>query len=276
MKLRDILEYQLIKTENFTITTYTLLEVIIILIITWLLLWTIKKVFFGRIKSKRIDKGIGYSVYTILKYIIWVIAISLVLDSIGVKITILIAGSAALLVGIGFGLQQFFKDLLSGVLLLFERSLKVGDVVQLEEIVGRVKEIGLRTSKIITRDNITVIIPNSKFVEDNVINWSAIDVLTRFHVEVGVAYGSDVKLVEKVLLDCAKAYKDIASDPTPFVRFNDFGESSLDFQLFFWTHNSFWVENIKSDLRFAIDKAFREHKIQIPFPQRDVHIKQKP
>lgn len=276
MKLRDILEYQLIKTESFTITTYTLLEVIIILIITWLLLWTIKKVFFGRIKSKRIDKGIGYSVYTILKYIIWVIAISLALDSIGVKITILIAGSAALLVGIGFGLQQFFKDLLSGVLLLFERSLKVGDVVQLEEIVGRVKEIGLRTSKIITRDNITVIIPNSKFVEDNVINWSAIDVLTRFHVEVGVAYGSDVKLVEKVLLDCAKAYKDIASDPTPFVRFNDFGESSLDFQLFFWTHNSFWVENIKSDLRFAIDKAFREHKIQIPFPQRDVHIKQKP
>lgn len=275
MKLKDILEYELIKTENFTITPYTLLEVIIILIITWLLLWTIKKVFFRRIKSKHIDKGIGYSVYTILKYIIWVIAISLVLDSIGVKITILIAGSAALLVGIGFGLQQFFKDLLSGVLLLFERSLTVGDVVQLEEIIGRVKEIGLRTSKIITRDNITVIIPNSKFVEDNVINWSAIDVLTRFHVDVGVAYGSDVKLVEKVLLDCAKVYKDIASDPTPFVRFNDFGESSLDFQLYFWTHNSFWVENIKSDMRFAIDKAFREHKIQIPFPQRDVHIKQK-
>jgi small-conductance mechanosensitive channel len=91
-----------------------------------------------------------------------------------------------------------------------------------------------------------------------------------------VAYGSDVKLVEKVLLDCAKAYKDIASDPTPFVRFNNFGESSLDFQLYFWTHNSFWVENIKSDMRFAIDKAFREHKIQIPFPQRDVHMKQKP
>ena len=273
MKLKDILEYELIKTGNFTITPYTLLEVIIILIITWLLLWTIKKVFFGRIKSKRIDKGIGYSVYTILKYLIWVIAISLALDSIGVKITILIAGSAALLVGIGFGLQQFFKDLLSGVLLLFERSLMVGDVVQLEEIIGRVKEIGLRTSKIITRDNITVIIPNSRFVEDNVINWSAIDVLTRFHVDVGVAYGSDVKLVEKVLLDCAKAYKDIASDPTPFVRFNDFGESSLDFQLYFWTHKSFWVENIKSDMRFAIDKAFREHKIQIPFPQRDVHMK---
>lgn len=276
MKLKDILEYELIKTGNFTITPYTLLEVIIILVITWLLLWTIKKVFFRRISSKLIDKGIGYSVYTILKYIIWVIAITLTLDSIGVKITILLAGSAALLVGIGFGLQQFFKDLLSGVLLLFERSLTVGDVVQLEEIIGRVKEIGLRTSKIITRDNITVIIPNSKFVEDNVINWSAIDVLTRFHVDVGVAYGSDVKLVEKVLLDCAKAYKDIASNPTPFVRFNNFGESSLDFQLYFWTHNSFWVENIKSDMRFAIDKAFREHKIQIPFPQRDVHIKQKP
>lgn len=273
MKLKDVLEYELIKTESFTITPYTLLEIVLVLVVTWLLLWTIKRIFFRRIKSKRIDKGIGYSVYTFLKYLVWIIAIVLILDSIGVKITILIAGSAALLVGIGFGLQQFFKDLLSGVLLLFERSLTVGDVVQLDEIVGRVKEIGLRTSKIITRDNITMIIPNSKFIEDNVINWSAINELTRFYVTVGVAYGSDVKLVEKVLLDCAKTHTDIAPDPKPFVRFNDFGESSLDFQLYFWTYNSFWVENIKSDLRFAIDEAFRKHKIQIPFPQRDVHMK---
>jgi small-conductance mechanosensitive channel len=149
----------------------------------------------------------------------------------------------------------------------------VGDVVELEGDVGIVKEIGFRTTKIENRDNIILIIPNSKFIGENVINWSHIEQKTRFSVDVGVAYGSDVELVKKVLLECARDHQEVTEYPKPFVRFDDFGNSSLDFQLFFWTDNAFRVENIKSDLRFAIDKKFRENKITIPFPQRDVHIK---
>ena len=139
--------------------------------------------------------------------------------------------------------------------------------------IGKVKEITFRTTKIETRDNIILIVPNSKFLDSNVINWSHIQKRTRFYVQVGVAYGSDVELVEKVLLESTNNHKDISKTPKPFVRFYDFGSSSLDFQVYFWTDKSFEVENIKSDLRFEIDKQFRKNKIQIPFPQRDVHIK---
>jgi small-conductance mechanosensitive channel len=197
----------------------------------------------------------------------------MILDTLGIRLTLLLAGSAALLVGIGLGLQQVFKDIVSGFFLLFEGNLKVGDVVELEGDVGIVKEIGFRTTKIENRDNIILIIPNSKFIGENVINWSHIEQKTRFSVDVGVAYGSDVELVKKVLLECARDHQEVTEYPKPFVRFDDFGNSSLDFQLFFWTDNAFRVENIKSDLRFAIDKKFRENKITIPFPQRDVHIK---
>lgn len=185
----------------------------------------------------------------------------------------MLAGSAALLVGLGFGIQQIFNDLVSGIILLFEGNLKVGEIIQLEnDIVGKVTMIGLRTSKIRTRDDITMIIPNSKFISDKVINWSQDQSTTRFQVEVGVAYGSDVELVTRLLLESAKENQAVETKPEPFVRFSDFGESSLNFQLLFWTNESFRCENVKSKLRYTIDRKFRENNVQIPFPQRDVHL----
>ena len=273
MKFKEILEYSLIQTDNLHITFYNLLMVIIILIITEIIIWTLHRVFKKKIYPKEnIDIGKSHTIYRLLKYFLWITAILLVLQTIGVKVTFLLAGSAALLVGLGLGLQEIFRDIVSGLILLFERNLKINDVVELEDEIGKVKEIGFRTTKIETRDNIIHIIPNSKFITGMVINWSHIEKLTRFSVNVGVAYGSDVRLVEKVLHDCAINHKKISEKPDPFIRFNDFGESSLEFQIFFWTDESFHVENIKSDLRFEIDKKFREEKIQIPFPQRDVHI----
>lgn len=273
MKFKEILEYSLIQTDNLHITFYNLLMVIIILIITEIIIWTLHRVFKKKIYPKEnIDIGKSHTIYRLLKYFLWITAILLVLQTIGVKVTFLLAGSAALLVGLGLGLQEIFRDIVSGLILLFERNLKINDVVELEDEIGKVKEIGFRTTKIETRDNIIHIIPNSKFITGMVINWSHIEKLTRFSVNIGVAYGSDVRLVEKVLHDCAINHKKISEKPDPFVRFNDFGESSLEFQIFFWTDESFHVENIKSDLRFEIDKKFREEKVQIPFPQRDVHI----
>ncbi len=274
MKFKEILEYSLINTDNFNITVYNLLATIIILVITRVVIGIIHKVFRRKIfTNNNIDVGKSHSIYQLTKYTLWVIAIVLSLETIGIKITFLLAGSAALMVGLGLGLQQVFKDIVSGLFLLFEGNLKLNDVVELDDgEIGKVKEITFRTTKIETRDNIILVVPNSKFIDGNVINWSHIQKRTRFYVQVGVAYGSDVKLVQKVLLESAASHKDISASPKPFVRFNDFGNSSLDFQIYFWTDKSFEVENTKSDLRFEIDKQFRENKIQIPFPQRDVHI----
>ena len=273
MNLDGFLGKSIISGEKFTLTFSDIVTAIIIIALARILLLIIRRIFRKTFKKEMTELGKVNSVYRVFKYIIWIIAVIVILQTAGVKLGILLAGSAVLLVGVGLGLQQVFRDIVSGIFLLFEGTLRTGDVVELEGVVGIVKDIGFRTTKIESRDNIIMIIPNSKFIEENVINWSHIETRTRFYVEVGVAYGSDVELVKKVLLECAESHNDITDFPAPFVRFNDFGDSSLDFQLFFFTYNAFRVENIKSDLRFEIDHQFRENNITIAFPQRDVHIK---
>ncbi len=273
-KIADLLHFEILKLGSLQVNLYEILIGFVIILITVLIIKLLRRIF-KRINQKGIlDAGTSNSLFQIIKYFIWVIVFVIILDTVGVKVSIFIASAAALLVGVGLGLQQLFNDIASGIILLIERTLKVSDVVEMEnEMVGRVIAIGLRTSKIKTRDNITVIVPNSQLVNDRVINWSHAEIHTRFHVDVGVAYGSDIDLVTSVLKSCAQAHSHILKAPEPFVRFINFGDSSLDFQLFFWTDEVFIVENTKSDLRYKIDKAFRENNIQIPFPQRDVYIK---
>lgn len=273
MNLKDILEFTIIQTENYTLTVYHLFISLIILISAWIILRLIRRVFRRLEKRQRIDVGTGHAIFQIIRYVLWIVAITVALDTINIKITFLLAGSAALLVGLGLGLQQIFQDFISGIALIIEGSLKAGDVVQTAGgEVGRVKEINMRTSKIETRDNIILIVPNSMLINEVVINWSHLEKKTRFKVDVGVAYGSDVELVRKVLLECANTIEWISTEPHPVVRFTDFSDSALQFQILFWSTNTFRIEDVKSDLRFKIDKAFRENNIRIPFPQRDVHL----
>ncbi len=272
MTLRELIEYKLLETDKFALSVYQVLVFTLILIATWLLLRLIRLVVARRIRKYGLQAASTYSIFQIFKYIVWVLAIGIGLESIGVKFNLLIASSAALLVGLGLGLQQLFMDYVAGIIILFEGVIKVNDVVEMGDLVGEVRHIGLRTSKIETRDDYMIVVPNHRLVNDTLINWSHNRRLTRFNVKVGVAYGSDIRLVEQVLLEVARESQDISNQPAPFVRFLDFGNSSLDFQLFFWTENTFRVENIKSALRFNIDAQFRKHNIRIPFPQRDVHI----
>jgi len=276
LDFNTIFHYVIFETDKFKLTVSTILMIIIILIAAYALMKLIKTVMMRYAKRKNIELGSAHSVYLIIKYFLWVIAIVLILDSAGIKISILLASAAALLVGVGLGLQQLFNDLASGIVLLIEHNVKIHDVVEIdagrEITVGVVIKTGLRTSKVRTRDNIIIDIPNSMLVNNKVINWSQIEKSTRFHVSVGVAYGSDIHLVKKVLLNCAKDKKEIIDSPPPFVRFIDFGNSSLDFQLYFWTSDSFGVEHIKSELRFHIHDALKSNGIRIPFPQRDVHL----
>jgi small-conductance mechanosensitive channel len=187
--------------------------------------------------------------------------------------TILLGGAAALLVGVGLGLQQTFNDFTSGIVLLFERSVAVGDILEFGDKIGIVQQIGMRSSILETRGNVSLVVPNSKLVNDSIINWTHFSSKVRFSVDVGVSYGCDTKLVKKLLLEIANDSPYVLQYPAPFVRFQDFGDSSLNMSLYFFSRNCIIIEDIKSDIRFNIDAAFRENKIIIPFPQRDLWIK---
>ncbi|MBT8189983.1 MAG: mechanosensitive ion channel, partial [Bacteroidia bacterium] len=191
----------------------------------------------------------------------------------GINMTLPLGGAAALLVGIGLGLQQTFNDFISGIVLLFERSVSVGDVLEFEGTVGTIKEIGLRSSIVETRENISLIVPNHLLVNNKVINWTHFSDKVRFEINIGVAYGSDAALVKKILLDIADQNPYVLQYPSPIVRLKQFGESSLDFTLYFFSRNYMVIEDIKSDIRLEINRMFNEFNITIPFPQRDVHMK---
>ncbi len=274
MRFKEFLNTELLKKGDFTLTVYNIFLILIVVLATIIILNIIKRFFKRFIKKQEAERRSYWSIYLILRYVVWVIITILLLESSGLKVSVLLASITALLVGVGFGIQQLFSDLASGIVLLVERNLQINDIIQLQDgTVGKVIHIGLRTSKLKTRDDIILVVPNSKFVNEKIINWSQMDYNTRFSVDVGVAYGSDTRLVTQILLDCANRNKNISTHPKPFVRFNNFGDSALEFQIFFWVRESFWVENIKSEMRYAIDDEFRKHGVQIPFPQRDVHIK---
>ena len=271
--IRDFLEFELFSLGKYTLRVYTLVAVVIVFLITKILLWLIKTTMFRKQKLKSQNLGNTYALFQIIKYVIWVIAFAFLLETIGVKITVLIAGSAALLVGIGLGLQQTFNDIVSGIILLSERSIKVGDVLEIDDDIVRIQEIGLRTSTGTNRDEITIIIPNSLITTNKVINWSHQSKKTRFKINVSVAYGSDVDLVIKVLKESAMEHTDLSDENLIDIRFLDFGSSSLNFQILFFSENIFRIEKVKSDIRKIINRKFIENNISIPFPQMDVHFK---
>jgi small-conductance mechanosensitive channel len=228
----------------------------------------------GYYLRSKIDTGSQFAINRLFTYFAYLIGILLVIQAAGFNLVAIWTGAAALLVGIGIGLQQTFNDLICGIIILFERSVKVGDVVELVgHQVGTVRRIGARTSIVETRDDIIIFVPNSKLIGENVVNWSTINRTARFNVTISVAYGSDTSLVKEILEQAAGEHPRILDTPQPFVRFVEFGDSSLNFEVLFWSRDFIRVENIKSDLRFAIDAAFRAKGIEIPFPQRDLWIR---
>ena len=271
--LRKFLEFELISVGEYKIRVYTLVTILIIFLITKLILWLIKKTLFRKRKFKKLDKGSAYAIFQIISYVIWVIAVGLILETIGVKVTVLIAGSAALLVGIGLGLQQTFNDVISGIILLSEQSIKIDDVLEIDGDVVKIQSIGLRTSKGLDTNDISIIIPNSLITTNKVINWSHQTKKTRFKIDVGVAYGSDVDLVIKILEESAFEHPDISDRELTEARLVNFGNSSLDFQVLFFSKNIFRINKVKSDIRRIINQKFTKNSIAIPFPQMDLHLR---
>ncbi len=273
--ITNFFNFEIFHFNNHSLSIFEISSIAVIFMITKLILWLISKAIFNKTKLHNLDKGSAFSLFQIIKYLIWLIAIALMLESLGVQVTILLAGSAALLVGIGLGLQQTFNDILSGIILLFEHSVKVGDILEIDGDRVIIQEIGLRTSKGMNVRQIVVIIPNSLITTNKVINWSHQTQKTLWNIDIGVAYGSDVDLVIKTLEESAVEHLEFSECEFKEVRFVNFGNSSMDFQLFFYSKNIIGIEKVKSDIRKIIYKKFNENKITIPFPQMDLHIKSK-
>ncbi len=272
-KLKSVFDFVIFSYKEIDFTVKSLFIVIIAFAITRILLWIIKKILFRRKDIDFNKRGSLNSVYQIIVYVLWIITILIMLESFGLKLTVLMAGSAALLVGVGLGLQNTFNDFISGFILLFEGSIKIGDILEVDGDIIKIRKIGLRTSEAFNRDDIVVIMPNSIITTNKVINWSHQSKKTRFRIKVGVAYGSDVDLVEQLLMDSAKEHPEVENDEMIRARFIDFGNSSLDFELLFYSKNIFRIENVKSDIRRTINRKFIENKVTIPFPQMDLHLR---
>ncbi|MDB0011434.1 mechanosensitive ion channel [Crocinitomicaceae bacterium] len=267
--LNEIINFSLIEIEGYTLKVSTLIVLTLFILFSAVLLKVLKKIIY---RSTKFDSGKKFSIFNLCKYFIIFFCFIISLQIIGFDLSVLMAGSAALLVGIGFGLQSVFSDFISGIIILVDASVKVNDVIELDSIVGTVKEINFRTTTVMTRDEKYIIIPNSDLTSNRLINWTHSQVTSRFEVEVGVDYSSDIDLVMNILVKAVNKHPKVLKHPKPFVRFTQFADSSLNFIILFWSDDIFRIENVKSEIRVEIFRLFKENKIQIPFPQRVLHI----
>jgi small-conductance mechanosensitive channel len=234
-----------------------------------------KRFLFNRFLVKSgLDRALQYAIAQIVSNLVLVIGIFIVLENTGIHLGALTVFAGAVGVGVGFGLQNIASNFISGLVILAERPITIGDRVEVAGVVGQVQQIRARSTVILTNDNIAMIVPNSKFIDSPVTNWTYADPRVRFRVPIGVAYGSDVNKVREALIAAGRSNSHVLEDPAPSVFLNKFGESSIDFELVVWSSEmSHRPSRFKSDLNFAIEEKLREAGIEIPFPQRDLHIR---
>jgi len=272
-KIIELLNY------NFTIgsatfTPKTILIVILVFLLTSFMLKILRKIIFRTLAK---DTRIKFkSIFSFINYFIYIVVILIILQNIGVDVTAIFAASAALLVGVGLALQTFIQDIISGIFILIDKSVLVGDIIQVDGQIGQVENIKLRTTRAVTRENKVLIIPNHKFLTSILFNWTENGIITKEIVEIGVAYKSNPKQIKLLLLEIAKSHEKVLSDPAPSVLFDDFGESALIFQLYVSVDSSFSANLVKSDLRFTIFEVFEKEGIEIPFPQRSLTFTNSP
>ena len=268
--MEEFLSTELIKIKDYRLELGTLIVLVIFIAIVAGVLKLVKKLIY---RSNRLKTGEKFSINKIVRYITYAIAFLIVLRIAGFDISVLLAGSAALLVGIGFGLQHIFNDFISGIILLLDGSLKVDDIVEVNGRIYLVEEIRFRTTTVIGRDENYVILPNSELTRNNVVNWTYNKKASRFQIDIGVAYSTNVTELMELLKEVAKSTPRVLEIPEPFVRFADYGESSLRFGVYFYTHDIFRAEHIKSLMRIEIFKQLSERGIKFPYPQRVVHFR---
>ena len=273
-EILDVLRKKLVSLGDVTITPAVLITVVLILLgafwVSRLLRGMLRRNVFRR---THLNIGTQETIARILHYIIMLLGVFIAVQQVGIDLTTLAAIGAVLMVGIGLGLQNITSNFISAMILLFERPVQVGDFVEVGGVQGRIRRIKTRSSVVETLDNVSIIVPNLNFITQNVTNWSYRDSKVRIHVSVGVSYGSDVDLVAETLLQVGRSHQEVLLNPEPTIQFLEFGDSSLNFVLLVWINDASRQYLVRSDLNFAVVKAFREQGITIAFPQRDLHIR---
>lgn len=277
--LEDLLDYlrePLVVLSGTPVTVLSLLAAVGIVVAARIVAGVLAQSVSRMFRLRGADDGVEFAVAKIIRYTVTIVGLFVALSTIGVNMSAVVAAGAVLLVGIGFGLQKMAENFISGLILLVERPVRKGDFVEVGGVLGTVEDIGLRATKVVSRDAVTVIVPNAELVSGTVVNHSVPTPTLRIWCRVGVAYGSDLKAVRDALLEVAAADPGVLATPPPEVQLEAFGESSLDVALIAWIEHARDDLRIMSRLRFAIDDAFRARGITIPFPQRDLHVKALP
>ncbi|MFN0085402.1 MAG: mechanosensitive ion channel family protein [Blastocatellia bacterium] len=273
--IEPFLEYPLLRLGGATISLWTFVYFLLLLVLLFFFAGKLRSWLVQRVLVRtKLDLGARQAIGSITRYLLILIGLLVALQTVGIDLTTLNVIAGAVGIGVGFGLQNIVNNFISGLIILFERPIKIGDRIEVADVDGVVTEIGARSTTVLTNDKISIIVPNSKFITDNVTNWSHTDPRVRFHVKVGVAYGSDARQVEKLMLEVARANPNVIDDPPPKVWFRGFGDSSLHFELLAWNTNLVHSKGqFLSDLNYGIYEKFKEHNIEIPFPQRDLRIR---
>lgn len=280
LDLGTILGYEFFRFHNFHIAVYHIFLTIAIVFVARITVNFLKVFLLKAVrKNDRIDTGTEYIYVQLAKYLVYTIAIIVLLRSFGMDLDLFLTATTFLLVGVGLGLQAIFQDYFSGILLLLEGTIKVGDVLEIETMnnhqenfVAKIIQINLRTSKVETRDEKVLVIPNSKLTQESVINWSVGSQVTRFSIPITFHYGVDADLARNILIECAERHPKVLKSKKPIVRLLNFGNYGLEMDLIFWANQTLYIEVLKSDIRFEIDKELRKNNIEIPYPQADVHF----
>jgi len=272
--IKELLTLKVFTISQQPITLGELLVIPLFLIIGIILTKSVIKLLTTRLIKNKTDPNIIH----LLQRILYVIAISILvittLDMINVPIAAFAFLSGAIAIGFGFGAQNIINNFISGWILMWEKPIRIGDFLEVEDSKGIVEQINTRSTRIRRVDGVHLLIPNSKLLENTVVNWTLVDRLVRTSVSVGVAYGSSARKVAKLIAQAAAEENAILSDPEPLVTFEDFGESSLVFEVTYWIHSSVegGLRRTRSNIRFRLDELFEEHNIVIAYPQRDIHL----
>ena len=274
-KIKAWLSLPLLRLGDSTITLWSILTFFILFLLLLFVARKVKSWLVNHLLLKtKLDPGGRQAVGAITRYLIIFIGFLAILQTMRINLTTLHVIAGALGIGIGFGLQNVASNFISGLIILLERPIKIGDRIEVGKVEGDVTEIGARSTTVVTNDNIAIIVPNSKFITENVVNWKYTGEKVRFRVPVCVAYGSDVRLVEKVLLEVARENPNVMDDPPPVVRFLEFGDNGMLFELRPWSTSLVHRKGkLIRSLNLAIYDQFKEHNIEIPFPQRVIHIR---
>lgn len=278
---KKIIESLRIPLFNMGESSFTVLTLVYLILATSLLVYLaskINKILTHKLLAKsRIDYGVRAAIGSILKYVFLTIGFVIILQTAGINLSSLTILFGALGIGIGFGLQNVINNFVSGLIILFERPIKVGDRIEVAGVAGDVIDISMRATTIVTNDNISIIVPNSQFISETVINWSHTDRNVRFNYPVGVSYKEDPQVVKKVLLEVALDNPGVLKEPKPDVLFTEYAKSAMMFNLRVWTREYINRPGVlKSQLYYEISRRFREEGIEIPLPQSDIHIKEMP